>query len=458
LRPLARNPVTCRVVTAYVIAGGFAKDPIDVDNPVTEAALVAMEKARAVAGAKIKPAAHTFVAPVLLWLEAVEAANVKDLEAAEMLALAAYQAGQPELARRWLARSPDTLATAWLRAKLLLRDGQVNQAAALLARLTRQWPLDTNAVPAAAGSQLMGSLEINEWAAYDGNFSGFPARRQVLGEFGALQLARREYTEALDALLRSGFWMDAAYVAERVLTLPELQTYVDRHWSEAATNTVAAREDTRTEIRYLLARRLARAQRHAEARTYYPADWLPKFDELMAGLKTGTDTNLPPRERAAGLWQAARITRGLGLELLGTEVEPDWRVHNGNFEAGIGITTRTVRIKVKALRATSDELARARQHHPEPEERYHYRYTAAEIGWQAARLLPNNDDLTARILWESGTWLKYLDPDFADRFYKALVNRCRKTALGAAADRKRWFPVLDEQGRVVEKPPAADPE
>jgi LysM repeat protein len=64
-------------------------------------------------------------------------------------------------------------------------------------------------------------------------------------------------------------------------------------------------------------------------------------------------------------------------------------------------------------------------------------------------LLPDNNDETARILCIAGTWLKRRDPDTADLFYKALVRRCRQTALGAQADAMRWFPVLDENGNPI---------
>ena len=60
--------------------------------------------------------------------------------------------------------------------------------------------------------------------------------------------------------------------------------------------------------------------------------------------------------------------------------------------------------------------------------------------------MPDNTDETARILCTAGSWLKVSDPNTADLFYKALVRRCRKTAIGAQADAMRWFPVLDENG------------
>ena len=63
------------------------------------------------------------------------------------------------------------------------------------------------------------------------------------------------------------------------------------------------------------------------------------------------------------------------------------------------------------------------------------------------------------MLWTAGRWLKVRDPEFADLFYKALVHRCRKTELGDAADRQRWFPELDENGKpvVTRKQPAVAP-
>lgn len=468
LCPLAQHAITRRVITAYVIAGGFNKMPIDTDNPIVEAALKTMEKVPAKLVNTTAQKAHRIEDPTLLWLEATESVAVKDLEAAEMLALAAYQAGQPEIAARWLNRAANTPVTQWLRAKLLLRDGHVEQAAALLSKLTRSWPVETNHPANASLPQLMDSLVISQWLPDDNGSGSISPSRQILGEWGALQLARREYTEALDALLRSDFWMDAAYVAERILSLSELQTYVDRHWpvvtlnqtkpAEVSSETQPLTEQADGNIRYLLARRLARLQRYTEARPYYPEEWRRKFDELVTSLTAGTNTTLSTRQRGEALWQAARITRYQGLELLGTEVEPDWRIHGGNYEEGISIQNRLSVFHKGVLPATREEITRAREHHPEPEARWHYRRLASAVAWEAAKLLPNNDDLTARILCEGGSWIKNRNPEEADRFYKALVIRCRKTAIGNEADRRRWFPNLDENGKLMQDPPKSKEE
>jgi hypothetical protein len=63
--------------------------------------------------------------------------------------------------------------------------------------------------------------------------------------------------------------------------------------------------------------------------------------------------------------------------------------------------------------------------------------------------MPDNSDDTARVLCLAGTWLKLRDPQAADRFYKALVRRCRKTEMGALADKLRWFPKVDADGNLL---------
>src|SRR5207249_4097539 len=198
LRPLAANPLAQRVITAYVISRFGEQN----NNHVRR------------------------------WLEAVEAAGVGEIESAEQLALAAYQAGEMEIAQRWIDRARNTPVAQWLQAKLLLRTGKVDQAASLLAKVAHLFPIESGGTKQAG--QLKDSLYV-ELHRYSGT-GEIDAAHRVLGELGVLRLARREYTEALDALLRSGYWTDAAYVAERVLTANELKAYVERHWSALPTS------------------------------------------------------------------------------------------------------------------------------------------------------------------------------------------------------------------------------
>jgi hypothetical protein len=437
LVPLAKNSRTQRVLTAYLISHSqnYSASPW--------------------AGRETTDSIG------LRWLRSVETAGVADVESAEKLALAAYQDGSFAEAKRWIKKAGGSPLTRWLQAKLLLREGKIAQATGLLAGLSRSFPIEDR------GTNEPQNFTDNLYVEFsDESRESHGIGAQVLGELGTLQLARQEYVSSLDSLLRAGFWQDAAYVAEQVLALDELKSYVDRFWpapkvgtNDPAANDTPAESSPRRlaeDIRYLLARRLTRSQRGFEARPYYPATWRPKFDELAVALNDGWNEALPPQQRAKSLFTAAIIARTNGMELSGTELAPDWFVHQGEFEVGVTADLRTNK-NFRILPATDDELRRAFAHNADPEVRFHYRYQAAFLAWGAARLMPNNSDETARTLCIAGCWLKNRDPDTADLFYKSLVRRCRKTAIGAEADRIRWFPNLEADGNIVPRVLAPTP-
>ena len=93
----------------------------------------------------------------------------------------------------------------------------------------------------------------------------------------------------------------------------------------------------------------------------------------------------------------------------------------------------------KLVGITDDERKRLEEY-ARGEKGYPVDHVAAEYAWQAAKFMPDNSDETAYVLCIVGRWLQLNYPKDADRFYKALVNRCRKTSLGAEADKLRWFP------------------
>ena len=438
LAALVKNSRTRRVLTAYLISHPF----IICDGSSSERVAAAKE----------------FYNPAEAWLEAVDAAQVHDVEYASQLALAAYQANRMDIAQRWIRRAGKEPVARWLQAKLFLHDGKISEAVKLLSKLSREFP------PASATTGTSGDF-IQNLSVSVGDYNGdaIPIEQQVSGELGVLHLARREYTEALDALLRSGYyWMDAAYVAERVLTTDELKAYVDRNWPEVSpaqirTETVHHSdgdrnpENIRAEIRTLLARRLARENHFVGTRNYFPAELRINFDWFTTALNHGLDETLQKEVRAKHLFAAAVVTCANGMELFGTELEPDWAIYGGEYElGGIGVSRATSATNnpppSKINLADPQELARVAARNVNPDKRFHYRYRAADLAWAAATLMPENADETARMLCTGGTWLKNRDPQAADKFYKALVNRCRKTAIGAQADRMRWFPVLDENG------------
>ena len=396
-----------------------------------------------------------------IWFAAMEDAGVRDEALAERLALAAYQANEFQTAQSWVNRAHGTPFSQWIQAKLLLRLGKTEAAMALQTKLTNLLPMDVE------------PTNSNEFA--DSLSTGFAstrlyfnsaARGQILGELGVLRLCKGQYIPALDAFLRAGFWRDAAYVAERVLTADELKNYVDQSWpllsSELKTEQERSEfeksqspDQIRENIRYLLARRLTRELRGGEARPYFPAQWQSSLDSFNAALNAGWNETSSPDQRAKALFNAAIIARTNGMELLGTELQPDWKINDGSYQSSQTWERRaTNSMEAKINIASEEELHRAAEHHASPEQRFHYRYQAASMAWEATKLMPDSEEM-AQALWTAGSWLKYRDPATANIFYKELVQRGGMTALGAEAKYQHWFPRIDDQGNIISKPRAA---
>ena len=128
------------------------------------------------------------------------------------------------------------------------------------------------------------------------------------------------------------------------------------------------------------------------------------------------------------------------MELTGTEVEPDWTLVDGDYEVETWtFGSRDARRENRVLRATPDETARVKRNRVRPWKRFHYRYRAADLAWEAASLLPSGDE-KAGMLATAGSWIEHDDPQAADRFYKQLVRCCGTTELGRAGRRAALVP------------------
>src|SRR5690606_6101871 len=102
----------------------------------------------------------------------------------------------------------------WLRAKLALRDGDKVAAAAAYAKAAQAFPQ----------TESWGDRRTPEF-----DYETLQPKCRVEGESAILALQRGDYLQAFDQLYHSGdiYWLDAATVAERVLTVDELKQYVD---------------------------------------------------------------------------------------------------------------------------------------------------------------------------------------------------------------------------------------
>jgi len=187
------------------------------------------------------------------------------------------------------------------------------------------------------------------------------------------------------------------------------------------------------------------------------------------------DLKLQNKQRAENYYNAALIMRKQGMEIMGTELDPDWFVFNGQFdfdstpETRFAVMTKEKEYnhdpyfdedikKIKARRqqilkdrhifdGSKEEENRTLGSMPDPYKRFHYRYKAADLMWKCAELLPNNDDLRAKALCLGGTYLKNKDKEAANKFYKALIRTCGETSIGKEAGKIHWFPKVTEAAR-----------
>ena len=370
------------------------------------------------------------------WLNAIDQAKVSNVDEAGRFAWISYSMGDTTTAAIWVAKaSQNDVMAQWIEAKLLLQQGKIADATKQLVRISRFVAPDG---------------ELNGYERYGyGNNSNNYVMKTIRGELGTLYISQKYYIEALDSLIRGGYWEDAAYIAERILTIDELKNYIDKNWPKAGKDDSTYSMPAQDRLRYLFARRLARLDKWKEARQYYPLKWQSHIDAYAKTLQDSKNLKLGKAKRAAALWKAAVIARYEGMELMGTELEMDWFIYNGSsYHRKPMPDVRKTLLSEEIVPSSSDELKRTKQTIPS-DKKFHYRYIATEFAWQAAELMPDNSDQTARVLCIAGSWIMTNDAQAADKFYKALVKRNRKTSLGQEADKLRWFPKIEFEAKTL---------
>ncbi|MGI8435764.1 MAG: hypothetical protein ACR2NX_02515 [Chthoniobacterales bacterium] len=246
---------------------------------------------------------------------------------------------------------------------------------------------------------------------------------------------------------------DAAFVAERVLTLEQLKKCVDAI-PENAPDAESGAKNARAHWRYVFGRRLVRSDRYAEAAQYLPAP-TDKIVQLYAqALHDGADTKLSKEKRAEAWFHAAWIARFDGMELMGTEVAPDAFTTEGSFPIEDIAQERLrgtydkisysdgneVRTPIPIpLRPSRQELQRLKANRLEPDVRFHYRLIAGALAMKAADLLPDQSEELADVINSAGTWVKDRDEKLGNRYFAILDRRAARTEIGRQASPKHWF-------------------
>ena len=333
------------------------------------------------------------------FIAAVQQHGLARFDGADRMAAGLYRAGHYDLAAQAAAMSTTPLA-AWVRAKLALRAGDQARALREYAQAEQGFPLD------------------EKWnAENDEDNSLRSPRNRVEAESGVLALARGEYVEAMARMYAgaSEYWPDAAWIAERVLTVDELKAFVDKN-APAAKKTAASvtldyRASTPSEqLRALLARRLLRLGRDEQALAYFDDPAL--HARAVALVAARRDSNGWGRNaRAQALFKQAVLTRENGMELLGTELAPDAAYDDGAF-AMEPFPMHPVDY------VAPGEPTRVNASAPMPDARFHYRYRAANLAAQAAGLLPARSQAYAAMLCAATGWMLDTDAASAHRIWR----------------------------------------
>jgi hypothetical protein len=312
----------------------------------------------------------------------------------DRLAMLAYQTGRYEAAEK-LTASTDRALGLWVRAKLGLRHG--DRAAAIS---------DLTAALKATTAQL-----------------DQPARMRLQGELAVAKLSDGKFRDSMQFLfpLATTYWGDVAYVAERVLTVDELKAFVDGLPADGKPVGADAQDgwlfgtdqNPTVRLRELLARRLMRDGRLAEAQPYFsaPAKDAPDERAVAAAYRAAVEAAQPTWRwrnvaRAEALFKVATLTRTQGMELMGTEGPPDFAALDGSFGFGVGQTGPWGQQEKTSdgwrKFATPAEIERVAASAPRPDARFHYRGVAADRALEAAALLPHaSQAYAATLCWAS---------------------------------------------------------
>ncbi|PTR33137.1 hypothetical protein C8J98_104353 [Luteibacter sp. OK325] len=383
-------------------------------------------------------------------VDAIRAAGPGKVAAGDRLASLLYSMGRYDEAEAVLTKADGPLAS-WVRAKLALRKGDREGAARFYAEAAKAFPKADD--PTAA--------------------LGRDSAHRLVGESGVLALARGEYVEAMARMYQvassvggdgngyerdlgdqdagygnngssdsgTGFGNDMNYIAERVLTVDELKTFVDANVPAslpAATPQKAASTDPlelNDRLRWLLARRLMRVGRFDDAYAYFPSgatrQSFPPEPELYSDPDSGApshpadidlratakayanavhdgDTAWTGIGKAEARYAAAKIAREQGMELLGYEQGPDYGDNGGMYQGGSGQSAETL----KGDLVTAGERQRFNDSAAQPDRRYHYRYLAADRAVSAAELLPPRSQAFAATLCKATNWMLEGPPDY----------------------------------------------
>lgn len=314
-------------------------------------------------------------------VDALRGMDPKTLPARERYGALVLRFGEYELARR-LLQAPETPFGHWAAAKLALYQGRLDDAAAHFAAASKAFPLAPTATDT---TDYQRRAFHADWAVATltrGDYS------EALTQLDRLVPPLGEYLETRESGWNKNFqwhhtdWgmhrRDVAWLAERVMTSEEVRHHVDTH------------PDASWLVRSILSRRLVReglldaAVRYAST----PKD-AERIRRYTAALETSLDAKLPLVQRARAAVAAAVIASNEGMELRGTDLDPDAAFVDGGYAFGPHQPSDIAPVA---------ERKRAKDSAVKPAVRFHYRLVAAQDLIAFSRQLPAHSQLVTSVL------------------------------------------------------------
>ena len=335
---------------------------------------------------------------------------IPNLAGADRLAAALYRQGQFEKAALFVDKESTPLAH-WVRAKLALRVGKADVAEAELEKARAGFDLSEQWTPPYS--------------------SPLRPRQQLEVELSILRLAKGDFDGAMTHALESCSWMDLSYLAERVLTVDELQKTVDGLGGKPRCVTAEPGDessdpsgywvprDATAALRELLARRLLRTGQFARALPFF-SDALRPLAQRYGEALTAAASLSAPEQKAAKLFEAAQALRGHGMELLGTEAAPDWSWTRGEFDPMWTDPDEPAAPRDAGVSAAEQQRVAASA--PAFPQRFHYRAVTSKLLEDAAELMPPRSQAYAALLCASARLSIDRDPEHATALWLRYVK------------------------------------
>ena len=419
-----RDPLVRRLMSAYAFSRGF-EALSDAQTDAYYSGPFANPNTAAGAG-------EVRIQPDLI--SAILRAHPKGspLEGADRFAAALYRAGQFDRAAEFAKQQNSPLAQ-WVLAKVALRSGDAKAAAGHYSELIRAMPREQKWIDGGEGAVTS-------------------AQCRAQAEAGTLALSQGDYLQAMDLFFAAGpdYLTDLSYLAERVLSTPELVSFVDRQTKpQTLMNTAAEGEAPEYSFPYdeqsyqalpgveqhtlrsILARRLMREGAYQQALPYFndPNYQAAAKEYGQARTLAGSGSGIA---KAQALYTAAKLARLQGIDILGYELAPDYATYGGSYapwspldeppESPEAQSAQDNYVKRRDAFVTELEKQRLAASLATPNKRFHYRFVATELAGQAADAVPARSQAFAAVLCHATAWVINRDAPEAQKIYARYVK------------------------------------